>query len=194
MPDATAPTRGARRVGGVGIAEEALSLEARLQDALDPAAAQEVAVRALMVRQLLPDEVARPEPGETQDEAAIRRLLDAEPNPPEPEEAAAWLRDHRAIFAACRPGEAVAARRTLDDHLDRAGRLVLARLSRPTMHRTIPETSDLGDRYCRHRHRRGSGPAGSGVSRDRAHIPTAAKPRIAAAPPYPPAASKGSPR
>lgn len=46
-----------------------------------------------------------------------------------PERTAAWLRDHRTIFAACRAGDAAAARRALDDHLDRAGRLVLARLS-----------------------------------------------------------------
>ena len=46
-----------------------------------------------------------------------------------PEQTAAWLRDHRTIFAACWARGVAEARRALDDHLDRAGRLVVARLS-----------------------------------------------------------------
>ena len=46
------PVRGKIRVDGVEIAEEALSLEAQLQDAPDPTAAWESAARALVVRQL----------------------------------------------------------------------------------------------------------------------------------------------
>lgn len=96
MLDATNPIRGAIRVDGVEIAEEALSLEAQLQDAPDPVAAWEAAARALVVRQLLLNEAARrgftgeaacPEPGEEADEAAIRHLLDAELKLPEPQEA-----------------------------------------------------------------------------------------------------------
>jgi peptidyl-prolyl cis-trans isomerase C len=84
------------RVDGVEIAEEAISLEAQLQDAPDPTRAWEAAARALVVRQLLLNEAAarghtgsaaRPEPGEEPDEAAIRRLLEAELKLPEPQEA-----------------------------------------------------------------------------------------------------------
>mgnify|MGYP005860227505 CR=1 FL=1 len=84
------------RVDGVEIPEEAIALEAQLQDAPDPTRAWEAAARALVVRQLLLNEAAvrghtgaaaRPEPGEDADEAAIRRLLEAELNLPEPQEA-----------------------------------------------------------------------------------------------------------
>ncbi len=45
-----------------------------------------------------------------------------------PEQTATWLHDHRAIFAACRAEDVAAARRALDDHLDRAGQLVVGRV------------------------------------------------------------------
>lgn len=84
------------RVDGVEIPEEVISLEAQLQDAPDPTSAWEVAARALVVRQLLLNEAAarghtgaaaRPEPGEEEDEAAIRRLLESVLALPEPQEA-----------------------------------------------------------------------------------------------------------
>ncbi len=81
------------RVNGVEIPEAVISLEAQLQDAPDPAAAWEVAARALVIRQLLLAEAAArgisdrdPEPDEEPDEAAIRRLLDSQLNLPEPSE------------------------------------------------------------------------------------------------------------
>ncbi|MBV8911449.1 MAG: peptidylprolyl isomerase, partial [Acetobacteraceae bacterium] len=79
------------KVDGVVIPEDRIALEAQLQDAPDPAAAWEGAVRALIIRQLLLAEAAargisdrEPEPGEEPDEAAIRRLLDTELHLPEP--------------------------------------------------------------------------------------------------------------
>jgi DNA-binding GntR family transcriptional regulator len=39
-----------------------------------------------------------------------------------------WVRDHRALVTACRRGDAETAGRLLEDHLRRAGELVVARL------------------------------------------------------------------
>jgi peptidyl-prolyl cis-trans isomerase C len=82
------------KVDGVVIPEDRISLEAQLQDAPDPAAAWEAAVRGLVIRQLLLAEAAvrgisdrDPEPGEEPDEAAIRRLLESQLNLPEPSDA-----------------------------------------------------------------------------------------------------------
>ncbi len=82
------------QVDGVEISEDLISLEAQLQEATDPAAAWESAVRALVIRQVLLAEAAargisdrNPQPGEEPDEAAIRRLLETELNLPEPQEA-----------------------------------------------------------------------------------------------------------
>lgn len=40
-----------------------------------------------------------------------------------------WLRDHRAILAACRSGHGKSARRRLQVHLERAGQVVVNRLA-----------------------------------------------------------------
>lgn len=86
-------------VDGVVIPEDLISIEAQLQDAADPAAAWEGAVRALVIRQILLAEAAirgirddDPDPGEERDEAAIRRLLESELKLPEPteEELSRW--------------------------------------------------------------------------------------------------------
>lgn len=93
------------RVDGVEIPEEALALEAQLQDAADPTKAWEAGARALVVRQLLLAEAERqglagpPDmPGEAADEAAIRRLLEANLHLPEPteDELRRWYENNRA--------------------------------------------------------------------------------------------------
>ena len=101
---AVEPPRTTIAVDGCVIPDDLISIEAQLQDAANPAAAWEAAVRALVIRQLLIAEAARrgindrdPEPGEERDEAAIRRLLSAELQLPEPTEAelSRWYASNR---------------------------------------------------------------------------------------------------
>lgn len=46
-----------------------------------------------------------------------------------------WLHDHRAILTACRSGNIERARRHLEAHLERAGKLVVARLAEAAQRR-----------------------------------------------------------
>jgi peptidyl-prolyl cis-trans isomerase C len=129
-------------VNGRAISDDAISREMQHHPACSREAAWEAAARALTIRELLLQEAARvgmardPEPGETEEEALIRRLVEREVPIPEPDEASCrrYFENNREALRAPRihvvahillfaPEEPLARERT-----DRKARELIAQL------------------------------------------------------------------